>query len=1044
MAIVPPLPVKLALYKHQLDVAAQKSIELSWDDFANLLVETGEETPCTVANGPDKCVGKKCPHKSYPRTAKGFMVVLPVEIDGPREDKFVKSMSALALDFDHITRADVSRVTERLAPYEFAAYTTHNNRTIVRLPDGVAALPGKEDICIRFVIALSRPVDANQWHRFLPVAIKFLGVEIEQVAANGKRLMQPDPVCKNRSRPYYLQSWPKDAPHDAWRNRGTVLDVDAALAWGDEHVRNVLPPLVEDDGSEGTPIIEGSGWDRSSEAYQDLIETVERYLPDHRRHELAMALAGALRRAGATKEDARHIIYEGFKRGGSDDPKTRANVVEHTWALAPDAMMTGYSRMLEILPEEDAAEIGEAISKCASEEFLAPLREKYAAGDRSAEIVELVAPAPPAAAIDLNVVRREIRDYVNKKGRQNTQLSQVQATLLRRVLDGKLLARPDGVGDPETRLDDNDNGVSIPSAINRVGTLLANAVPVTTPWHAVREIVRDSVAQLAAPPEGQTWLARMEVAYKAGLAERVRAKAKGLHESTQTRDKIRQAYMGGDVPPPPPPVVASSVPPLPPPLPFPTPPPPPPLPIEATLGPGVPISQSVIPIESARTRSFSRGSTEPPDGPNWRDLLIKGPNGALQQIAHNAKLFLRNHEDLRGCFRWNEVTKEVEVSGGLFNSVARFGLEQVISVVEDYLSAVHQLRIPYRDLKVRVVGIARQNSYDPIKEHLEALRWDGVPRLDSWLREYCGALVDNNEAYLSLVGRRWMISLVARALDPGCKVHTVLVLEGDGGLGKSSIFEIIGGEWFCDTPLQLGDKDSRMMAARYWLCELAELVAFKKTDQNVLKNFFSSRVDHFRPPFKETLEESPRRCVFVSTTNEDDYLVDETGNRRYLPVKCFYTREALDRLRRDRNQLLAEAVAYYRAGEKWHFDYEEKHITEAETEKRMVETPINVKVPQWWYGLAPKDRPAAPTVVDVFEQAIDMNRPPTDGDLKKIGHALSKMKFVKRRDSEPPRLWRWWASEELLNAPQAGKRKSSLFSVPSVNTTNAPKKDEKK
>lgn len=1034
MAIMPPLPVKVALYKHQLDVAAQKSITLPWEDFANLLVETGEESPCTVANGPDRCVGKKCPHKSYPRTAKGFMVVLPVEIDGPREDRYVKSMSALALDFDHITRADVSRVIEKLAPYEFAAYTTHNNRTIVRLPDGVSALPAKDDVCIRFVVALSRPVDANQWHRFLPVAIKFLGVEIEQQAANGKRIMQPDPTCKNRSRPYYMQTWPKDAPHDAWRNRGTALPVDVVLEWGDRFVPNVEPPLVDDEG-EGAPIIEGSGWDLSSEPVQDLIEAIERYLPDHRRHELAMAIAGALRRVGATKEDARRIIFEGFKRGGSDDPKTRANVVDHTWALAPDAMMTGYSRMLEILPEEDAAEIGEKISLCALEEVLAPLHERYRAGDRSAEIVELVAPSLPATAIDLNVIRKSIRDYATKKAHQNERLSQVQATILRRALDGKLLARPDGVNDPETRLDESDNGLAIPSAINRLGTLLANAVPITTPWHAVREIVRDSVAQLADPPAGQTWLARAEAAFKAGLAERKHATATRINEGSQTREKIRQSFTGGE-----PAEVEGRDASPPPPLPFPPLAPPPPLPVEATLGPGVPISQSVIPIESARTRTPSRGSTEPPDGPNWRDLLVKGPNGAFQQIAHNAKLFLRNHEDLRGCFRWNEVTKEVEVSGALFNNVAKFGLEQVISVVEDYLSAVHQLRVPYRDLKVRVVGIARQNSYDPIKEHLEALRWDGVPRLDAWLKEYCGAVTDNNEAYLSLVGRRWMISLVARALDPGCKVHTVLVLEGDGGLGKSSIFEIIGGEWFCDTPLQLGDKDSRMMAARYWLCELAELVAFKKTDQNVLKNFFSSRVDHFRPPFKETLEESPRRCVFVSTTNEDDYLVDETGNRRYLPVKCLYTKEALDRLRRDRNQLLAEAVAYYRAGEKWHFDYEEKHITEAETEKRMVETPINVKVPQWWYGLAPKDRPAAPTVVDVFEQAVDMNRPPTDGDLKKIGHALAKMRFVKRRDSTPPRLWRWWATEELLNAPQVGKRKTSLFSVPSANT----KQDEKK
>ena len=122
-----------------------------------------------------------------------------------------------------------------------------------------------------------------------------------------------------------------------------------------------------------------------------------------------------------------------------------------------------------------------------------------------------------------------------------------------------------------------------------------------------------------------------------------------------------------------------------------------------------------------------------------------------------------------------------------------------------------------------------------------------------------------------------MIALVARGVSPGCKVDNVLVLESKAGAGKSSIFEIIGGEFFCDTVIDLGDKDSRMMAASYWICEMAEIVAFKRTGHDARKSFFSSRVDKFRPPYGEGLEESPRRCVFVGTTNDDDYLGDETG-----------------------------------------------------------------------------------------------------------------------------------------------------------------------
>jgi predicted P-loop ATPase len=431
----------------------------------------------------------------------------------------------------------------------------------------------------------------------------------------------------------------------------------------------------------------------------------------------------------------------------------------------------------------------------------------------------------------------------------------------------------------------------------------------------------------------------------------------------------------------------------------------------------------------------------PPDGPEWTDGLTKGPGGAVAQTLHNARTILRNHEDFRGLIRWNEVTKKVEVTGGPMRQYSRFGTENVVAGIVDHLSSAHGVNVNHKDLGRRVYAVARERPYDPVREHLLSLRWDGVPRLDTWLSVYCGAVEDDeNRRFLRLVGRRWPISLVARGLDPGCKVDNVLVLKGPGGLGKSTVFEILGGEWFCDTAINLGDKDSRMMASRYWLCELAECVAFKRSGSDVLKNFFSSRSDKFRPPYGSEIEEFPRRCVFVGTLNEDMFLTDETGNRKYYVVEVIYTPEALNMLRRDRDQLLAEAVAAWRAGEKWYFGYEEISITEAQNEKYMVETAAKSKVASWWYGMHKSERPRDMTTLEVWEMAFDASAVQNkDNDMMRIGHALAKMGFAKSRDSTPPRLWRWYPTEMLLNAERVETRKRVLFAI-----QGGKKKDESK
>jgi predicted P-loop ATPase len=271
------------------------------------------------------------------------------------------------------------------------------------------------------------------------------------------------------------------------------------------------------------------------------------------------------------------------------------------------------------------------------------------------------------------------------------------------------------------------------------------------------------------------------------------------------------------------------------------------------------------------------------------------------------------------------------------------------------------------------------------------------------------------------VSRRWLISLVARALRPGCKVDTVLILEGAQGLGKSSALEaLVGSEYFLDTALDIGSKDSMQAIAGAWLVELAELASFRRADTERVKSFLTSKVDKFRPPYGATLLDSPRRCVVAGTCNPEEgvgYLKDRTGNRRFWPV-AIDRRPDLDGIRRDRELILAEAVRALNAGERWHLDHEEGALAAEETDLRMEEeSPIITAIGRWWRGERPERRPRQVTSLDVAEMALKMDAREVDRSVQtQIGYAMTLLGFERGSGRERPR--RYLATEELLSMPQ--------------------------
>ena len=238
-----------------------------------------------------------------------------------------------------------------------------------------------------------------------------------------------------------------------------------------------------------------------------------------------------------------------------------------------------------------------------------------------------------------------------------------------------------------------------------------------------------------------------------------------------------------------------------------------------------------------------------------------------------------------------------------------------ITRAQSWCSREYKLDLGVEAMGAAVWAASERHVIDPLRDYFTGLRgtWDGVARVDTWLTVYLGVM---GSAYVHAIGRRFLIGAVARALvsrhsSDGEKVDNVPILEGPQGLGKSTALRKlcpVPGLFF-DSELAIGDKDADQALRGKFLIELPELSALSRHDFRVLKAFVTRQVDSYRPSFGRMSRDFPRRCVFVGTTNDEEYLKDPTGNRRWQPVRCGVV-DAIDwaAIERDRDQLWAEAL----------------------------------------------------------------------------------------------------------------------------------------
>lgn len=303
---------------------------------------------------------------------------------------------------------------------------------------------------------------------------------------------------------------------------------------------------------------------------------------------------------------------------------------------------------------------------------------------------------------------------------------------------------------------------------------------------------------------------------------------------------------------------------------------------------------------------------------DWMEDLDYDRKGALKSTINNIVAVLENDPGLKGHLYLDLLRNNISVVGGLpWDAKAASWGNRDDANLRGWLE--HAYDVTGKDkIKDALDMVITRHRRHPIREYFNGLAWDGTPRLERLIIDYAGA---EDSRLNRAITRIHFTAAVARVMDPGCKYDYCLILAGPQGAGKSTLISIMGGEYYKDGLTSMEGKEGAEQVRGAHLIEISELDGMKRSEISAVKQFITARSDEYRPAYAVHKEIFPRQCVFFGTTNEQYFLKDETGNRRFpiIPINPELRKHGaqwFDKLIADRDQLWAEAVEYWRQGEK--------------------------------------------------------------------------------------------------------------------------------
>ncbi len=415
---------------------------------------------------------------------------------------------------------------------------------------------------------------------------------------------------------------------------------------------------------------------------------------------------------------------------------------------------------------------------------------------------------------------------------------------------------------------------------------------------------------------------------------------------------------------------------------------------------------------AAALRTVTDVYTPSPAKSKKLDLIMSfdkdgNPKGAVQNVE-NIQRVLSRHEKFSGRFRFDVFKNVYEILDDAKGWRA-IGDVDAIRIQCDISVMFPDFRKVSKDMVFdAMLHVAEEFKIDSGADYIKGLRWDGTPRLNTWLSNAYG--VPNDEYHVSIASN-WMKGLVKRIVEPGCQFDYVLVLEGPQGIGKSSSLNALGGEWHVESTVSTETKDFFMQFQGKAIIEFSEGETLSRTEVKRMKAIITMRTDRFRPPYGRFSMDFPRRCVFAMTTNQEEYLKDETGNRRWLPVKCEQKAD-IDWIKNNRDQLFAEAYHRLTKGETT-YEFPEELMRAAQEERR-IHDPNTEAIVDWYTSQTTfEQRSEGVTVTQVYQGAILKNM--TNGrsiskyEEMSIADILKNVLKLERKRSmrNGIRMWKW-------------------------------------